>query len=63
MSCRSTRARCGRTPAISCCSEIPEALGSDVVFIEGHAGDTYLDGKSDVDRYREVHVDALRHAL
>ena len=42
---------------------IPEALGSDVVFTEGHAGDSYLDSKSDVDRYREVHVDALRQAL
>ena len=33
------------------------------MFTEGHAGDSYLDSKSDVDRYREVHVDALRQAL
>ncbi len=43
--------------------EIPTALGSDVVFIEGHAGNNYLDVEADVDRYREVHDDALRHAL
>ena len=44
-------------------SEIPVALGSDVVYIEGHAGDSYLDRKSDVGRYREVHADARRQAL
>ena len=43
--------------------EIPEALGSDVVYIEGHAGETYLDGESDVDLYKDVFTDVLRHAL
>lgn len=43
--------------------EIPRALGSDVVFIEGQAGETYLDVRSDVDLYKDVLADALRHAL
>ncbi len=43
--------------------EIPAALGSDVVFIESHAGDSYLDSESDVDLYRDVYDDALGHAL
>lgn len=43
--------------------DIPTALGSDVVLIESHAGQTYLDTQSDVDLYRDVHDDALQHAL
>jgi transcriptional regulator with XRE-family HTH domain len=43
--------------------EIPESLGSDVVYIEGHAGETYLDGPSDVDLYKDVFADVLRYAL
>ena len=43
--------------------EIPRDLGSDVVYVEGHAGDTYLDAEPDVDRYREVFDDVLGHAL
>ena len=35
----------------------------DVVFIEGHSGDTYLDGSSDVNLYRNVFVDASNRAL
>lgn len=42
--------------------EIPHALGSDVVYVEGHAGDSYLDGASDVDLYKDVLHDALGHA-
>ena len=39
--------------------EIPRELGSDVVYVEGHAGDTYLDAAPDVARYREVFDDVL----
>lgn len=42
--------------------EIPQVLGSDVVYVEGHAGDSYLDGASDVDLYKDVLHDALGHA-
>jgi transcriptional regulator with XRE-family HTH domain len=43
--------------------DIPDALGSDVVYIEGHAGETYLDLESDVDLYKDVFADVLRHTL
>jgi transcriptional regulator with XRE-family HTH domain len=43
--------------------EIPDELGSDVVYIEGHAGETYLDAASEVDRYKDVFADVLRHSL
>jgi transcriptional regulator with XRE-family HTH domain len=43
--------------------EIPDELGSDVAYIEGHAGETYLTGSSDVDLYRDVFTDVLGHAL
>jgi transcriptional regulator with XRE-family HTH domain len=43
--------------------EIPAGLGSNVVYIESHAGESYLESASDVDRYGDVHADALRHAL
>lgn len=43
--------------------EIPRALGSDVVYVEGHAGEAYLDGASDVDLYKDVLGDALGRAL
>lgn len=43
--------------------EIPRSLGSDVVFVEGHAGDSYLDAESDVELYQDVLADALDHAL
>lgn len=43
--------------------EIPAALGSDVVYIEGHAGDSYLDAESDVRLYQDVFADALRRSL
>jgi transcriptional regulator with XRE-family HTH domain len=43
--------------------EIPADLGSDVVYIEGHAGESFLDNESDVDLYKEVLLDAQRSAL
>lgn len=43
--------------------DIPAELGSDIVFVEGHAGDSYLDGESDLELYREVFADALASAL
>ena len=43
--------------------EIPAALGSDVVYIEGHAGETFLENESDVDLYRDVFADALARSL
>jgi transcriptional regulator with XRE-family HTH domain len=43
--------------------EIPEALGSDVVHIETHAGERFLEEESDVDIYREVHANAVESAL
>jgi transcriptional regulator with XRE-family HTH domain len=43
--------------------EIPDALGSDLVYTEGHAGETFLEGESDVDLYRDVFDDALAHSL
>jgi transcriptional regulator with XRE-family HTH domain len=43
--------------------EIPRALGSDLVYIEGHAGETLLEVESDVDLYRDVFDDVLAHAL
>lgn len=39
--------------------EIPAALGSDLVYVEGHAGATLLEHESDVDMYAEVFADAL----
>jgi transcriptional regulator with XRE-family HTH domain len=43
--------------------EIPVELGSDVVYIEGHAGDSYLDASSDVRLYQDVFTDALHRSL
>ena len=40
----------------------PES-GSDVVYVEGHAGETFLDMPSDVDLYRDVFSDALGRSL
>jgi transcriptional regulator with XRE-family HTH domain len=37
--------------------------GSDVVFVEGHAGGTYLESASDVDLYKDVFSDATARAL
>jgi transcriptional regulator with XRE-family HTH domain len=43
--------------------EFPEAVGADVVYIEGHAGDTYLESRSDVDLYKDVLADVSGRAL
>ena len=43
--------------------EIPNDLGSDLVYTEGHAGETFLEGESDVDLYRDVFDDVLAHSL
>lgn len=43
--------------------EIPAELGADVVYIEGHAGESYLDSRVDVDLYREVLNDVRAQAL
>lgn len=42
--------------------EIPAELGADVVYIEGHGGETYLESRSDVELYREVLTDVLRES-
>jgi transcriptional regulator with XRE-family HTH domain len=36
---------------------------ADVVFIEGHAGDRYLESQADVDLYNNVFADVTRRAL
>jgi transcriptional regulator with XRE-family HTH domain len=43
--------------------EIPDDLGSDLVYVEGHAGETFLESESDVDLYRDVFDDALARSL
>lgn len=43
--------------------EIPDDLGSDLVYVEGHAGETFLESESDVDSYRNVFDDALVRSL
>ena len=43
--------------------DIPDDLGSDLVYIEGHAGETFLESESDVDLYRDVFDDALARSL
>jgi Domain of unknown function (DUF5753) len=43
--------------------DIPAELGSDVVFIEGHAGDTYLDTESDLQLFNDVFADVLDSSL
>lgn len=43
--------------------DIPPESGSDVVYIEGHAGETFLDMPSDVDLYEDVFSDALSRSL
>ena len=41
--------------------ELHEPL-ADIVYIEGPAGDSYLDGPGDVRRYREIHADVSARA-
>ncbi|WP_028931402.1 helix-turn-helix domain-containing protein [Pseudonocardia asaccharolytica] len=42
--------------------ELPKPLG-DVVYIESHAGDTYLDSDDDIKLYKEVFADVAARAL
>jgi hypothetical protein len=43
--------------------EIPDDLGSNLVYIESPAGETFLEAESDVDLYRDVLNDALARSL
>lgn len=43
--------------------EIPDDLGSDVVYLEGHAGESFLDAPADVDAYDDVFTEVCRHAM
>jgi transcriptional regulator with XRE-family HTH domain len=43
--------------------DIPDDLGSTVVYSEGHAGESFLDGVSDVDVYDDVFTEVSGHAL
>ena len=43
--------------------DIPDDLGSAVVYLEGHAGESFLDGASDVDTYDDVFAEVRGHAL
>lgn len=43
--------------------EIPAELGSDIVHIESHAGNTSLDSRPDIERYEGIHSDGLAAAL
>ena len=43
--------------------EFAEDVGGDVVYIEGHSGDTYLENPSDVDLYKDVLTDVSARAL
>jgi transcriptional regulator with XRE-family HTH domain len=43
--------------------DIPPELGPDIVYLEGHAGDSYLESESDVDMYEDVFSEALQHSL
>lgn len=43
--------------------DIPDDLGSTVVYSEGHAGESFLDAASDVDLYDDVFTEVRGHAL
>ena len=43
--------------------DIPDDLGSTVVYSEGHAGESFLDAASDVDVYDDVFTEVRGHAL
>lgn len=43
--------------------EFAPEVGTDVVYVEGHAGDSYLEGESDVDLYKDVLADVATRAL
>jgi transcriptional regulator with XRE-family HTH domain len=43
--------------------EFPVGVGADIVYIEGHAGDTYLESRPDVHLYKDVLADVRSQAL
>ena len=43
--------------------DIPDDLGSTVVYLEGHAGESFLDSAADVDTYDDVFTEVSGHAL
>ncbi len=43
--------------------EFPEGTGADVVYVEGHVGETYLENGPDVDRYAGILADVAGRAL
>jgi hypothetical protein len=43
--------------------EFPVGTGSDIVYVEGHAGESYLENRSDVERYRSILQDVISRAL
>lgn len=43
--------------------EFPAGTGPDVVYVEGHAGESYLENRSDVERYRAILEDVVSRAL
>lgn len=43
--------------------KFPPGGGTDVVYIEGHAGESYLENGSDVERYRSIFQDVVDCAL
>lgn len=43
--------------------EFPVETGPDIVYVEGHAGESYLENRSDVERYRSILQDVIDRAL
>jgi transcriptional regulator with XRE-family HTH domain len=43
--------------------EFPVGTGSDIIYVEGHAGESYLENRSDVERYRSILQDVIDRAL
>jgi transcriptional regulator with XRE-family HTH domain len=43
--------------------EFPVGTGPDIIYVEGHAGESYLENRSDVERYRSILQDVLSRAL
>jgi transcriptional regulator with XRE-family HTH domain len=43
--------------------EFPAGTGADVVYVEGHAGESYLENRPDVERYRTILEDVISRAL
>jgi transcriptional regulator with XRE-family HTH domain len=43
--------------------EFPVGTGPDIIYVEGHAGESYLENRSDVERYRSILQDVISRAL